>query len=243
VPERAWIYRSRFSGAGGLELAGVDHAATVSIDGEQPEGHVGMFTPLRVDVGPGDHLLAVVVHPAPPSRFGESFPNAWCTAALDYRGLPKPAYWGVARAYRARHASAQFATCAWGGEAEVRARIHGDRSSRIVDLHGTVVSESRDELTVPLGSIATDVFVLDLGGINRYVMTRTDDLAPLLEFPPAQLERTDRGTQIELRNTGGVAAIGVLVHGAVSDNVLDLLPGETRTIEVDGDVALEGWNV
>jgi beta-mannosidase len=178
-----------------------------------------------------------------PWQFGESFPNAWCTAAVDYHGVPKPAYWGVARAYRAQHASAQFATCAWGGETELRARIHGDCISRIVDLHGTVVSESRDELTVPLESIATDVFVLDLGGINRYVMTRTHDLAPLLELPRAQLERTDRGTQIELRNTGGVAAIGVLVHGAVSDNVLDLLPGETRTIEMDGDMALEGWNV
>jgi hypothetical protein len=62
-------------------------------------------------------------------------------------------------------------------------------------------------------------------------MTRTDDLAPLLDLPAASLS-LDGGV---LRNTGGVAAIGVVTDG----DVLDLLPGEERAIE--GERA-EGWN-
>jgi beta-mannosidase len=75
-----------------------------------------------------------------PWQFNESYPNAWCTSSVDWHGEPKPAYWGVRRAYLGAP-SASFATCAWGGEAEVRARIHGDATARIVDLDGKVVAE------------------------------------------------------------------------------------------------------
>jgi beta-mannosidase len=162
---------------------------------------------------------------------------------VDYRGLPKPAYWGVARAYRAGRVSAQFATCAWAGEPEVRARIHGDCAARIIDLHGTVIAEGRGEIAVELGSITTDVFLLDLDGSNRYVMSRTADLAPLLDLPGAELDVNRDGPRLELANRGEVAAIGVVLEGLVSDNVLDLLPGESRVIEADGEVAVGGWNV
>ncbi|MDX6409024.1 MAG: beta-mannosidase [Gaiellaceae bacterium] len=178
-----------------------------------------------------------------PWQFDESFPNAWCTAAVDYHGVPKPAYWGVARAYRAKHASAQFETCAWGGGTEVRARIHGDCVARIVDIHGTVVAQARDVIAVPLEAIETDVFLLDLDGLNRYVMTRTENLAPLLDLPRARIEPRRDGALLELRNTGEVAAIGVVVEGGLSDNVLDLLPGESRTIEAEGDAAFDAWNI
>ena len=56
-----------------------------------------------------------------PWQFNESFPNAWCTCAVDYHGEPKPAYYGVARAYRGAP-SAQFATCGVGRRAPRRAR-------------------------------------------------------------------------------------------------------------------------
>jgi hypothetical protein len=46
-----------------------------------------------------------------------------------------------------------------------------------------------------------------------------------------------------LRNDGDVAPIGVVLEGDVSDNVLDLLPGESRVVEVEGKVAVGGWNV
>jgi beta-mannosidase len=179
-----------------------------------------------------------------PWQFNESFPNAWCTSAVDYHGMPKPAYWGVARAYRAGHVSAQFATSAWGGESEVRARIHGDCTARLVDLRGTVVAEGIGEIAAPLASIETDVFVLDLDGRNRYVMTRTANLAPLLDLEPAELDVSRAGSRLTLRHAGGPAALGIVVEAAsVSDSVLDLLPGESRTLEAEGELVIGGWNV
>jgi len=161
-----------------------------------------------------------------PWQLNEPFPNAWSTCAIDWHGEPKPAYYGVARAYRGAP-SAQFATCAWGGLAEVRARVTAP--ARLVDLDGRTVAEGDAEVSAPLDAFAYDVFLLDLG-VNRYVMSRTEDLAPLLDLPPTTLELAD-GT---LRNTGGVAAIGV-----VAGDVIDLLPGEERAVEVR---EAEGWN-
>jgi beta-mannosidase len=166
-----------------------------------------------------------------PWQLNESYPNAWCTAAVDYHGQPKPAYWGVRRAYSGAP-SASFATCAWGGEDEVRARVWGDARARIVDLAGRVVGEGEGELAVPVGEIGTDVFLLDLDGRNRYVMTTTESLAPLLDLPPARVELADG----VLRHVDGPAAIGVL-----AGDVVDLLPGESRAVDFEGP--LEGWNV
>lgn len=169
-----------------------------------------------------------------PWQFNESFPNAWCTAAVDWHGEPKPAYWGVARAYRGAP-SAQFATCAWGGESEVRARVHGEVTARLVNLDGSVVAEERGEIAAPISELS-EVFVLDLAGRNRYVMTTADTLAPLLELPRAEIE-LDGGT---LRNLSGIAALGIVLEGEVDDNVLDLLPGESRTVGAASGA--EGWN-
>jgi beta-mannosidase len=161
-----------------------------------------------------------------PWQFAESYPNAWCTAAVGWDGEPKPAYWGVKRAYGGAP-SARFATCAWGGEDEVRVEGHG----RIVDLHGNEIAHGKFEISTLKSQIATEVFVVDLEGANRYVMTTTADLAPLLDLPEARLERAgDR-----IRNVGDVAAIGV-----VWGDVIDLLPGEERTVEGEFEW---GWNV
>jgi beta-mannosidase len=162
-----------------------------------------------------------------PWQFNEPFPNAWCTSAVDWWGNPKPAYFGVARAYRGAP-SARFATCAWGGLGEVRARVGAP--ARLVDLDGRVVAEGDPEVAAPLDAFAHDVFLLDLGA-NRYVMTRTENLAPLLDLPQTALA-LDGGN---LRNTGAFAAIGVITDG----DVLDLLPGET--VEIEGSNAT-GWN-
>ncbi len=161
-----------------------------------------------------------------PWQFNESFPNAWCTSAVDWHGEPKPAYHGVARAYGGA-ASARFATCAWGGLGELHA--HVTAPARVLDLDGRVVAAGDGELRVPLDVFAYDVFVLDLG-TNRYVMTRTETLAPLLDLPRTELEQREG----VLRNTGDVIAVGV-----VAGDVIDLLPGEERVVSVD---EAEGWN-
>ena len=188
-----------------------------------------------------------------PWQFNEPYPNAWCTTAVDYRGDAKPAYYGVARAYRRDQPTAQFATSAWGGETDARARVSAP--ARFVDLDGTVVAESDGaEIAAPLDAFAADVFLLDLGA-NRYVMTRTDGLAPLLDLPPAEITVERAGNNLVVANVGAVAALGVVLEDArpydsegwvvFSDNVLDLLPGESRDIDVDGPVGelrAEGWN-
>jgi beta-mannosidase len=189
-----------------------------------------------------------------PWQLNESYPNAWCTCAVDHRGDPKPAYWGVARAYRLDHPTARFATSAWGGLGEARATV--TTPARFVNLDGSVVAEvDEGELVAPLAAFAGDVFLLDLGE-NRYAMTRTEDLSPLLDLQPAELktERTPSNTLL-LANAGGVAALGIVLEDArpfdapgwvtFSDNVLDLLPGETREIEIEGplgELHVEGWN-
>jgi beta-mannosidase len=189
-----------------------------------------------------------------PWQFDEPFPNAWCTTAVDHRGDPKPAFWGVSRAYRPGHPSASFATWAWGGLGEARATV--TVPARFVDLDGRVVAVTdAGELVAPLDAFAHDVFLLDLGA-NRYVMTRTETLEPLLDLPTADVtvDRRASGT-VSLANTGAVAALGIVLEDArpfdepgwvvFSDNVIDLLPGETREIDVDGpirELRVEGWN-
>ena len=172
-----------------------------------------------------------------PWQLNESYPNAWCTSAVDWHGEPKPAYWGVARAYRGAP-SACFATCAWGLLGEVRASVSAP--ARLVDLDGRVVAEGEQEVSAPLDAFSHDVFVLDLGS-NRYVMSRTETLAPLLDLPRTTVELRDG----VLRNTGTVAALGVVLEAddrraLFEDNVLDLLPGEERP--AGPATRAEGWN-
>lgn len=189
-----------------------------------------------------------------PWQFNEPYPNAWCTTAVDHRGDGKPAYYGVARAYRGDHPTAQFATWAWGGEPEARATVSGP--ARFVDLDGCVVAEAEGgELAVPLESFAHDVFVLDLGPSSRYVMTRTGDLSPLLDLPRAEIDWVADSNYLRLRHVSGPAALGIVLEDArsydspgwvtFSDNVLDLFPGEERELTIEGPVGellIEGWN-
>jgi beta-mannosidase len=202
-----------------------------------------------------------------PWQLNESFPNAWCTTAVDHRGDPKPAYYGVARAYRPVHVCASFATWAWGGEDEVRARVHswggGGTVARLLDADGSVVAETdADEIAAPLTAFSSDVVILDLetdSVQNRYVLTRTDDLAPLLDLEPAALEveRDGGGVHIHLHlhPSTSSAALGIVLedarpydaagHVVFEDNMIDLLPGESRTIRIEGagELLVEGWNV
>lgn len=65
-----------------------------------------------------------------PWQFNEPYPNNYCTCAVDYYAQPKPAYYGVAKAYERSHVSAEFAMQAWGAEDLVTARIFYQDSER-----------------------------------------------------------------------------------------------------------------
>lgn len=57
-----------------------------------------------------------------PWQLNESYPNAWCTSAVDHTGEPKLAYHAVARAFAPRRVTLQAPTSVWAGEAELSAR-------------------------------------------------------------------------------------------------------------------------
>jgi beta-mannosidase len=79
VPQRTWVYQTTLRTGGladgeraFLEFDGVDHSATVHLDGERVAAHEGTFVPFVTEVtgrlGAGEHTLAVVVDPAPVSE-------------------------------------------------------------------------------------------------------------------------------------------------------------------------------
>ncbi|MBD0329718.1 MAG: hypothetical protein ICV64_06400 [Thermoleophilia bacterium] len=224
---------------------------------------------------------------AVPWQLNESYPNAWCTSAIDHRGDPKPAYYGVRRAYEPQHVCASFARWAWGGEEAALATVWawgggGEVTARFVDVAGGVATAASwrlpeigagpvraGEIGVALDGLGTDLFLLDLelagDGVrsrNRYLFSRTADLGPLRTLAPAEVEiEVDAAWRLTLRHAGGPAALGIVLEDArpyeapgwavFEDNVLDLLPGEERTVAVawrdaPGDgraVLLSGWNV
>ncbi|MGW2344252.1 glycoside hydrolase family 2 protein [Streptomyces sp. NPDC001661] len=194
-----------------------------------------------------------------PWQFNEPFPNAWCTAAVDHRGDPKPAYHGVRRAYRPDHVCASFATQAWAGRERFEARVHGWRDgvtvARIVALDGSVVRESRGaEVVLAAKELPGPLFLLDLqllsgeGGFmagNRYVHAVGPDLSAYLDLSAAHVAidwATPDRRALRLTHVGGPAALGLHLTDArpvesagwavFDDNMLDLLPGETAEVTV-----------
>ena len=124
-----------------------------------------------------------------------------------------------------------------------------------------------------LGVLDEDVFILDLrlSGLdgrllaaNRYLFSRTEDLAPLFRVAQTELQvsRKEAGNTWELSvlNTGRHAALNVwlqdvqplVTEGYVyfSDNYFSLLPGESRLITARWEnvppaarrLSMKGWN-
>ena len=137
---------------------------------------------------------------------------------------------------------AQFATCAWGGEADVRATVSAP--ARLVDVPAPwSPSPKPGTIRAPLDGFASDVFVLDLW--HEPVRLVADGDARTAPGPASGSDR-DRASGSEPlsppRNTADAAAIGVVVEGlVVDDNVLDLLPGEERELGIWPVSASSTW--
>ena len=174
-----------------------------------------------------------------PWQFNEPFPNAWCTAAVDHRGDPKPAYYGVRRAYRPDHVCASFATQVWDGRPLFTATPHAWRSlrgstgtaspgtvlARVVTLDGETIGAGNGTLSLPVTDIPGALFLLDLElrdddgtllAANRYVHSTTADLGPLFDLAPARIGAvTEPGlAAVRLTHTGGPAALGLCLTDA-----------------------------
>ncbi|MFN8530518.1 MAG: glycoside hydrolase family 2 protein [Anaerolineae bacterium] len=167
--------------------------------------------------------------------------------------------------------------------------------ARLSGIDGGVIAQFKQEVTVPasgaqrigriklpLASIETDVFFLDLSlhalppeeglsAIARYVFTRTESLAPLLNVPPVRLKAAMRPVddapddwKVIVTNAGEQAALWVWLedardaesaaemggYGYISYNHFCLLPGEALAIEVHWHAVppesralmVSGWN-
>lgn len=64
-----------------------------------------------------------------PWQFNEPYPNLFCTSAVDYYGCPKPAYYGVRKAYGVYRVTAAFASPSVAGEEKFRTEIFAGRDS------------------------------------------------------------------------------------------------------------------
>lgn len=214
-----------------------------------------------------------------PWQFNEPYPNAWCTCAVDWWGEPKPAYYGVKRAYRAAHVCAAFDRWAWGGQSKAVLSVHAwpqpaRVEAELVDIYGARLA--RHQWATPVGDweVALDgaapalvVLCLSatmadgLGVANRYVLSTTNDLSPLLDLAEADIEVVAGGGGLTLANVGKTAALGIVAEddrdmgapgwAVFEDNVLDLLPGEQACVGVkwvdappgDRSVVLSGWGL
>jgi beta-mannosidase len=153
-----------------------------------------------------------------PWQFNASYPNAWCTAAVDHGGDPRPVYFAVARAYRPVHVCAAFDRAAWGGESRFRAMVWAWSfvedlsdvrvSASVRGLDGRTVHESSALANLRTGRpaaqweietspIPAPLFVLDLAlarsdgrslSANRYLFSAGDDFASVLDLEPATVQ-------------------------------------------------------
>jgi beta-mannosidase len=193
-----------------------------------------------------------------PWQLNESFPNAWCTAAVDFRGDPKPAFFAVGRAFERRRVTLRVTRAVWGGEetASVEAWLWAEDAvaggstvvlravgvdGREVASHSVVAAEVRHpapvgRLEVPVADLP-EVFLWEAewsdaeGPIDRERMlaTTTADFGALFALPAPQLDVSRRTDgSVRVRNSGQVAALTV--------RVVDARPaGAAGVLCADGD--------
>ena len=135
-------------------------------------------------------------------------------------------------------------------------RVYAEQSSTII--LPTNASYNIGTFIAPLNSVE-EVFFLDLElnnrgqtlSRNRYLFTRSDNLASLLSFMSTTLHIERTANQISVINTGTHAALFVWLETLpesdpvyFSDNYFSLLPGEYRSVNSGGSstLGIRGWN-
>lgn len=230
-----------------------------------------------------------------PWQLNESFPDAWCTSAVDFRGEPKPAYAAAARAFAPRRVTIRTGTDTWAGAtpwaeawlwSEDPVPAGSSLVLRLLDVHGEVLAETRADVPVvqrPMrvlrldaAEVPSDAVVAwraewrDSDGapldVETTLASTREDLAPLLDLPPAPLAVSTEGQGEEavlvVRHAGGPLAAGLRLLDArpvgaagwavLGNDPRPLLPGEERRLALawrgvpQGEprpVVLDGWNV
>lgn len=199
-----------------------------------------------------------------PWQLAESYPNTWCTAAVDFRGESKPAFAAVARAFADDRATIRVERSAWRGRTtacaeawvwSVAGRGPGTVELSAVALDGTVLDraagehgEVRDPAPVVSIEIAIDncdeLFVWraiwrdNTGAIiddERVLATTADTFASLLTAPRTTIAVSAHERGWTLRNDGPVAALGIVARD--DRPAIDARP---RAVVVDSHVLLPG---
>jgi beta-mannosidase len=173
-----------------------------------------------------------------PWQFNEPYPNAWCTSAVTHAGEPKPAYYGVAAAYRSTLVGAICSRQSWSGSTSVRLPLWAlsehpleaaSLTARVLTLSGKELA-ALDVHDLPVGPTAAVVgelcfptppgaFVVDLRltqastlqASRRYLLTGATDFAELLDGQ-AELDISLTGGQLIIRHLAGPAAPFVRVR-------------------------------
>jgi len=188
-----------------------------------------------------------------PWQLNESYPNAWCTAAVDFRGDPKPAFFAVARAFGRRRATLRVTRAVWGGEAEASAEVWlwaedavaagTTVTVRARGIDGSVLAERAIAAgpvadPAPVGSLAVPVAALpevflweaewsDAAGTidrERMLATTTADFAALFDVPaPSLAVAREPDGAVRVRNDGPVAALAV--------RLVDPRPVDSRPVD------------
>ncbi|WP_433165087.1 glycoside hydrolase family 2 protein [Kribbella sp. CA-247076] len=167
-----------------------------------------------------------------PWQFNEPYPNAWCTSVITHAGEPKPAYFGVAAAYRPVLVGAVCTRQSWAGHPEVTLPLWAlaehwsgpaTITARLISWHGEelaviIVKDVKigPEATMlgplraptPPGPFVVDVH-LQAGEVHaerRYVLTGDHHLGSLLG------PRTSAGADLA-HLPGELPGIEVVMHG------------------------------
>jgi beta-mannosidase len=113
-----------------------------------------------------------------PWQLGESYPNAWCTSAVDFRGDPKPAFHAVSRAFGDRRVTARVPTSVWAGRPTATVEAWVWSAVDAVPAGSTVAATLR---TADGAAVATASGTLD-GPVGGPLGAVTLD-APLTDVP------------------------------------------------------------
>ena len=174
-----------------------------------------------------------------PWQLNESFPNAWCTSAVDFLGEPKPAFWAVARAFARNRITLRTDAVAWDGRsasAEAwlwsEGRLPGGRVVlRARTLDGSVLAErtwtieaaaAEPTAVASLTLQPEGLFLWDgewhAGGelVDREVVLATGDadLAGLLDLPYAEVRVEADADGVTVQHVAGPAVIGLVLADA-----------------------------
>ncbi|MGH3662975.1 MAG: glycoside hydrolase family 2 protein [Micromonosporaceae bacterium] len=152
-----------------------------------------------------------------PWQLNESFPNGWCTAAVDYFGEPKAAYHYVRRAYRPVHVCAALPAqrvtgdeftarvWAWSDADADAAAVPAEVVARILHLDGREVAAAHwvaelgaprpvGEIGCPVADLDGRAFLLDLSvrtngrsAVNCHLLTAGADFRDLSHLATARV--------------------------------------------------------